>query len=91
MNGFAAQHLALMPPDRVLEIGFGGGVNLPFLIQNAAFVVGLDMSRDVVAKRKLITVAIMARRAVSRRRRERSFKLRRSKSLQSIRCISEVA
>jgi arsenite methyltransferase len=64
INAFAVQQLALMPSDRVLEIGFGGGVNLPFLIQNAALVVGLDMSRDVVARAKArFSVAVMDGRA----------------------------
>jgi arsenite methyltransferase len=49
MNAFAVRQLGLKPSDRVLEIGFGGGVNLPALIAGAAFVGGADRSRDVVA------------------------------------------
>jgi arsenite methyltransferase len=33
MNAFAVQQLELRPSDRVLEIGFGGGVALPALIE----------------------------------------------------------
>jgi cyclopropane fatty-acyl-phospholipid synthase-like methyltransferase len=48
MNAFAVQQLGLKPSDRVLEIGFGGGATLPALISGAAFVGGIDRSRDVV-------------------------------------------
>ena len=48
MNAYAVRKLELAPSDRVLEIGFGGGVTLPTLIENAAFVSGVDRSRDVV-------------------------------------------
>jgi hypothetical protein len=48
MNAFAIKHLELQPADRVLEIGFGGGVTLPTLIAVAASVTGLDRSRDAV-------------------------------------------
>ena len=48
MNAFAVEQLELQPADRVLEIGFGGGINLSSLIQGAAFVAGVDPSRDVV-------------------------------------------
>ena len=48
MNAFALQQLELRSPDRVLEIGFGGGVMLPHLVNGAAFVGGLDRSRDAV-------------------------------------------
>lgn len=67
MNAFAAQQLELKPVDRILEIGFGGGVNLPFLIQNAAFVAGVDRSRDVVARAKArFSNLVMAGRATFR-------------------------
>lgn len=46
MNAFALEKLELEPTDRVLEIGFGGGVQLPSLIAGAAFVGGVDLSRD---------------------------------------------
>ena len=49
MNAFAVQLLDLSPSDRVLEIGFGGGVTLNPLIGRAAFVGGVDRSPDVVA------------------------------------------
>jgi arsenite methyltransferase len=48
MNAFAVEQLELRPTDRVLEIGFGGGVTLPSLISGAAFVGGVDRSRDAV-------------------------------------------
>ena len=48
MNAFAVKHLDLRPADRVLEVGFGGGVTLPTLIAVAASVTGLDRSRDAV-------------------------------------------
>jgi ubiquinone/menaquinone biosynthesis C-methylase UbiE len=48
VNAFAVQQLELRPSDRVLEIGFGGGLTLPALIAGAGFVAGLDRSPDVV-------------------------------------------
>lgn len=48
MNAFALQQLQLTPADRVLEIGFGGGLNLPHLIAGAAFVGGVDRSAAMV-------------------------------------------
>ncbi len=50
MNAFAVGLLELAPADRVLEIGFGGGVTLPSLFAGAAFVAGVDRSGDVVAR-----------------------------------------
>jgi arsenite methyltransferase len=50
MNAFAVGQLELTASDRVLEIGFGGGVTLPSLIARAAFVGGVDRSRDVVER-----------------------------------------
>jgi arsenite methyltransferase len=50
MNAFAVNRLALSPADRVLEIGFGGGVTLARLIEGAAYVAGVDRSRDVVER-----------------------------------------
>ena len=48
MNAFAVQQLDPEPSDRILEIGFGGGVMLPSLIGAGAFVAGLDRSQDAV-------------------------------------------
>jgi ubiquinone/menaquinone biosynthesis C-methylase UbiE len=48
MNAFAVRQLELDPTDCVLEIGFGGGVTLPPLIDAAAFVAGVDRSDDVI-------------------------------------------
>jgi arsenite methyltransferase len=53
MNAFAVEQLELRPADRVLEIGFGGGVTLPSLIGGAAFVGGVDRSRDAVQRANL--------------------------------------
>jgi arsenite methyltransferase len=54
MNHFALGQLNVKMTDRVLEIGFGGGVILSHLVENAGFVVGLDRSADVIrrARRK---------------------------------------
>jgi arsenite methyltransferase len=49
MNAFAVRLLDLQPSDRVLEVGFGGGVTLPSLIGAAAFLGAVDRSQDVVA------------------------------------------
>jgi protein-L-isoaspartate O-methyltransferase len=49
MNAFAVQLLQLTPSDRVLEIGFGGGVSLPTLIKRIGFVGGVDRSPDVIS------------------------------------------
>jgi|SRR5215471_3651365 len=48
MNDFAVRQLNVEPLDRVLEIGFGGGVTLPPLMNSAAFVAGVDRSGDVI-------------------------------------------
>lgn len=52
LNAFAVQQLDLSPTDRVLEIGFGGGVILPALLERAGFVCGVDRSPDVVQRAK---------------------------------------
>jgi arsenite methyltransferase len=64
MNAFAIQQLQLELADRVLEIGFGGGVTLPALLNAAAFTAGVDRSSDVIdwAKRHF-NKAIKAGRA----------------------------
>ena len=48
MNGYALQQLELAPHDRVLEIGFGGGLILARLLAEAGVVTGLDRSADAV-------------------------------------------
>jgi len=64
MNAFAVQCLETSAQDRVLEIGFGGGVNLRKLIASAAFVSGVDRSPDVVAwARDKYAAAVAAGRA----------------------------
>lgn len=49
MNTFALGQLNLEQTDHVLEIGFGGGLTLPTLLDATAFVAGLDRSHDVIA------------------------------------------
>jgi arsenite methyltransferase len=64
MNAFALSELDPKPTDRVLEIGFGGGLNLPTLIERAGFVAGVDRSEDVVRwARKRYAPATKAGRA----------------------------
>jgi SAM-dependent methyltransferase len=53
MNALAVRELALSRADRVLEIGFGGGVSLPGLLKQAASVTGLDRSADVIARARV--------------------------------------
>jgi arsenite methyltransferase len=48
INAFALRRLELEATDQVLEIGFGGGLNLPALLESAAFVAGVDPSADVI-------------------------------------------
>ena len=50
MNHFALEQLRVKTTDRVLEIGFGGGVILSSLVENAGFFVGLDRSPDVIRR-----------------------------------------
>ena len=54
LNSYAVRQLELAPSDRVLEVGFGGGVTLPTLIGGAAFVGGVDRSSDMVRRAKAI-------------------------------------
>lgn len=49
LNNFAVDQLQVEASDRVLEIGFGGGVTLRPLLSQARFVCGVDPSADVVA------------------------------------------
>src|SRR5437762_3089499 len=50
MNAFAIQQLELTPADRVLEVGFGGGVTLPSLIATAAYVAGVDRAPSMAQR-----------------------------------------
>lgn len=52
MNAFVVRQLDLCPSDRVLEIGFGGGVNLRSLIAGSAFMAGIDPSPDLIRRAK---------------------------------------
>jgi arsenite methyltransferase len=50
MNEFAFRLLELAPSDRVLEVGFGGGLVLPRLLAGTQFAAGVDRSQDVVSR-----------------------------------------
>lgn len=50
MNAFALECLQVTEIDRVLEIGFGGGLTLRNLTKAAGHYCGLDRSADVVAQ-----------------------------------------
>lgn len=50
MNAFAVRMLELKAADRVLEIGFGGGVTIKPLLDAAAYVAGVDRSRAMVRR-----------------------------------------
>jgi ubiquinone/menaquinone biosynthesis C-methylase UbiE len=60
MNAFAVQQLEVGPSDRVLEIGFGGGVTLPSLLDGASFVGGIDPSREMVERARASFLAEVA-------------------------------
>ncbi|MGZ5867907.1 MAG: class I SAM-dependent methyltransferase [Xanthobacteraceae bacterium] len=49
MNAFVLEKLAVRSSDRVLEVGFGGGLTIRPLLASAAFVTGLDRSHAAVA------------------------------------------
>ena len=67
LNAYAVRQLELTPTDRILEIGFGGGVTLSSLIAGAAFVGGVDRSREMVRRAKArFSEAVSAGRAVFR-------------------------
>ncbi|QPC94735.1 class I SAM-dependent methyltransferase [Mesorhizobium sp. INR15] len=48
LNSYAFDQLQLVPEDRVMEVGFGGAGVIPRLLRSAAFVCGVDRSKDVV-------------------------------------------
>lgn len=48
INRFALELLGAGSSDRVVEIGFGGGVTLAPLLESAAHLTAVDRSRDVV-------------------------------------------
>jgi arsenite methyltransferase len=50
INAGAVRALELQVSDRVLEIGFGGGVSLKPLLDAAAYVAGVDRSRGMVRR-----------------------------------------
>lgn len=49
MNEEAIDLLGIEPGHRILDIGFGGGVTFPLLLDRGAHVAGIDRSADVVA------------------------------------------
>jgi len=64
MNAFAVRQLELDPSDHVLEVGFGGGVTLPALLDVVSFVGGVDRSREMVEwARARFSAAVAAGRA----------------------------
>jgi ubiquinone/menaquinone biosynthesis C-methylase UbiE len=64
LNSYAVRQLELTPSDRVLEVGFGGGVAVPALLAVAAFVGGVDRSSDMVRRAKaMFSEAVSAGRA----------------------------
>lgn len=50
LNAFALEQLTLGPQERLLEIGFGGGVMLEALLDRAGYVAGVDRSRVMVER-----------------------------------------
>jgi arsenite methyltransferase len=54
MNASSVRMLELKSSDRVLEIGFGGGVILKPLLDGAAYVAGVDRSREMVQRARRI-------------------------------------
>jgi len=48
MNAFAIEQLKAGPEDRILEVGFGGGLTLPKLLELPVKVSGLDRSKQMV-------------------------------------------
>jgi ubiquinone/menaquinone biosynthesis C-methylase UbiE len=70
MNAFTIDALALRPSDRVLEIGFGGGLNLASLVERVpdGHVVGVEPSDAMLAA---ATKAHAGRIATGRLRLER--------------------
>ncbi len=67
LNAYAVQQLDLTPSDRILEIGFGGGVTLSALIAGATFVGGVDRSTEMVRRAKArFSEAVSAGRAIFR-------------------------
>ncbi|MBZ9683862.1 class I SAM-dependent methyltransferase [Mesorhizobium sp. B2-5-9] len=64
LNSYALDQLQLVPEDRVLEVGFGGGTALPRLLRGATLVCGVDRSQDVVkTARRRFADAVSAGRA----------------------------
>lgn len=64
MNASVIDQLELAPTDRVLEVGFGGGVALPSLLAAAAYVAGVDpASAMVLGANAKFAAAVSAGRA----------------------------
>jgi SAM-dependent methyltransferase len=64
LNSYVLDQLQLGSEERVVEVGFGGGVLLPRLLRGAVFVCGVDRSKDVVdAAARRFVGAVRAGRA----------------------------
>ena len=64
LNAFTLRQLTIQSSDRILEIGFGGGANVPVLIKHCRFFAGVDRSSDVVRwANARFSDAVRARRA----------------------------
>lgn len=50
MNAFAVRQLRAKSQDRILEIGFGGGLTLPVLLRMPVYVTGVDRSKQMVRR-----------------------------------------
>lgn len=51
INGEAVERLDVRPHDRVLEVGFGGGIGLRALLaREPTIVAGIDISKEMVAQ-----------------------------------------
>jgi arsenite methyltransferase len=48
LNGRAIELLDVQPDSRVLDLGFGGGLAVPILLDRAAHVTGVDRAQDMV-------------------------------------------
>jgi arsenite methyltransferase len=48
INEFAIQKMTVRPPEKILEIGFGGGLTLARLIASSGHLSGVDRSEEMV-------------------------------------------
>jgi ubiquinone/menaquinone biosynthesis C-methylase UbiE len=65
INEFALRQLEIQPQDRILEIGFGGGLMLRRLISANTWVTGIDRSTEMVNRANIeFQAAVKSGRAV---------------------------